>query len=279
MKKDLSYLIKLALAEDVGKGDYTSFACVSKNEKKEAFITTKENCIISGIKLAKMIFKEIDLNLKVSFLKHDGDKVVSNENVLRIYGSSMSILKGERVVLNYMQRMSGISTKTHYLVKLIEKTGVILLDTRKTTPLNRMIEKSAVKFGGAKNHRFNLSDMIIIKDNHVKCSGSIKNAIQATTNFLIKKKLNLKVVIEAQNLREVKQIVNFGNVDRILLDNFSIQQTRKAIEIINHKFQTESSGGINEKNIREYANCGVNFISVGDLTHNIKGIDLSLNFK
>ena len=276
MKELLLSTIQNALKEDIGGGDYTSTACVKNTKNKKAQLITKEDCIISGVELAKIIFLEADNSLHIRILKKDGTKVKKNDVILEMSGSPLSILKTERLVLNYMQRMSGIATKTYELNEYIKHTKTKILDTRKTTPLNRLIEKWAVKIGGGINHRFGLYDLIMIKDNHIDFSGGIKNAIKNCCEYLAEKKLDLKIIIEARNLNEVDKIIECGGIKRILLDNFSIAETSKAVSVIKNKFEIESSGGITEKNIANYANCGVDYISVGCITHNVKSIDLSI---
>ena len=236
----------------------------------------KDKGIIAGIELAKMIFKEVDSSLKIEQLLQDGDKVKFGDIAFIVKGSSISILTGERLALNCMQHMSAIATKTAYLNTLIPGSYCKLLDTRKTTPLNRTIEKWAVRIGGGVNHRFGLYDMIMIKDNHIDFAGGISQAINKTKQYLKDNNKQLDIIIEARNLDEVNQILNEGGVKRILLDNFDYETTKKAVEIIGDKCQTESSGGITESTIAEYAKCGVNFISVGALTHSVLNFDLSL---
>lgn len=276
IKKELHNFIKNALIEDLGDGDHTSIGSIPKKTTKKAELLIKEAGIIAGIKLAVMIFKQVDATLKVTTKLNDGDKVKNGDIAFRVEGNAISILKAERLILNCMQRMSAIATKTNYLNSLINNTKCKLLDTRKTTPLNRIIEKWAVKIGGGVNHRFGLYDMIMIKDNHIDFAGGISQAINKIKKYLSTKNKKLDIIIEARNLNEVKQILKETEVRRILLDNFNYENTKKAVSIINDKYEIESSGGITEKNIVEYAKCGVDFISVGALTHSISNFDLSL---
>jgi len=275
-EKDLKKFIQNALIEDVGDGDHTSLASIPSNATSQAHLMVKDNGIIAGIELAKIIFKEVDSSLKIEQLLKDGDKVKFGDIAFIVKGSSISILTGERLALNCMQHMSAIATKTAYLNTLIAGTNCKLLDTRKTTPLNRTIEKWAVKIGGGENHRFGLYDMIMIKDNHIDFAGGIANAIQKTKTYLTDNNKNLDIIVEARGLSEVNEILSQGGIKRILLDNFDYKTTKKAVAIIGKQCQTESSGGITEETIAEYAKCGVDFISVGALTHSVLNFDLSL---
>ena len=275
-QEDLQKFITNALKEDVGDGDHSSLSCISAQAKNRAELLVKQEGVIAGIELAKMIFHQVDSSLKVEQVLKDGDRVNFGDIAFFVQGNSISILTGERLVLNCMQLMSAIATKTAYLNSLISDTNCKLLDTRKTFPLNRMIEKWAAKIGGGENHRFGLYNMIMIKDNHIDFAGGIANAIEKTKQYLAEKNKNLEIIVEARNLEEVNEILNVGGVKRILLDNFDYENTKKAVGIIGDKCETESSGGINEKTIVEYAKCGVDFISVGALTHTIENFDLSL---
>ena len=275
-QEDLKKFITNALKEDVGDGDHSSLSCISAQSKNRAELLVKQEGVIAGIELAKMIFNQVDSSLKVEQVIKDGDRVNFGDIAFFVQGNSISILTGERLVLNCMQLMSAIATKTAYLKSLISNTNCKLLDTRKTFPLNRMIEKWAAKIGGGENHRFGLYNMIMIKDNHIDFAGGITNAIEKTKQYLAEKNKNLEIIVEARNLEEVNEILNIGGVKRILLDNFDYENTKKAVGIIGDKCETESSGGINEKTIVEYAKCGVDFISVGALTHTIENFDLSL---
>jgi nicotinate-nucleotide pyrophosphorylase (carboxylating) len=268
--------IQTAIAEDVGDGDHTSLSTIPASATGRARLLVKDTGILAGASLAPMIFAEIDPNLQVELLIPDGTPIKHGEIVLTVAGSSQSILKAERLVLNCMQRMSGIATYTHSMVKLLEGTNTKLLDTRKTTPNFRLCEKWACHIGGAVNHRYALFDMILIKDNHVDYAGGIKNAIQQANDYLKTTGRNLQIEIEVRNLTELAQVLEIGQVQRIMLDNFSFENLREAIKIIDGRFMTEASGGINEKTIREYAECGVDYISCGALTHHVNSLDLSL---
>ena len=276
IEKDLHNFIKNALIEDVGDGDHSSLGSIPKDATSKAHLLVKDKGIIAGIELAVMIFKEVDSTLKVTQNLNDGDKANFGDTAFTVKGNAISILTAERLVLNCMQHMSAIATKTTYLNSLISDTKCKLLDTRKTTPLNRNIEKWAVKIGGGVNHRFGLYDMIMIKDNHIDFAGSIAKAIQKTKQYLIENNKNLEIIVEARGLNEINEILNEGGVKRILLDNFDYETTKKAVVIIGDKCETESSGGITEDTIAEYAKCGVDFISVGALTHSVLNFDLSL---
>jgi nicotinate-nucleotide pyrophosphorylase (carboxylating) len=273
---NLQNFISQALAEDVGDGDHTSLACIPDSAKGKAHLLVKEGGIIAGVELAIQIFKKVDPALKVNVLIKDGTPIKKGDIILTVSGKSQSILIAERLVLNCMQRMSGIATQTNKMVLLCKGTHARLLDTRKTTPTIRGLEKWAVLIGGGMNHRIGLYDMILIKDNHIDYAGGIQQAILAANLYLKTKRKKLRIEIEARDLNEVKQILEVGNIHRIMLDNFSYADIRKAVKMINGKYETEASGGITEKTISKYAACGVDFISVGALTHNIKSLDLSL---
>lgn len=269
-------LIEIAINEDIGDGDHTTLSCIPKDTIGKAELLVKENGIIAGVELAKKIFSKIDSSLKFKQIINDGEYVNIGDIVFVIEGSSHSILQAERLVLNFMQRMSGIASNTNYYVKLLEGLKTRVLDTRKTTPGLRLIEKWAVKIGGGVNHRMGLYDMIMIKDNHVDYAGGISNAITSTHKYLKENNKQIKIEIEARDLNELNEILAVGGIDRIMLDNFSFEDMRTAVSLINGKYETEASGGITDKTIREYAECGVDFISVGALTHQINSIDLSL---
>tara|TARA_R110000851_G_scaffold45610_1_gene111506 strand:+ start:6209 stop:7066 length:858 start_codon:yes stop_codon:yes gene_type:complete len=275
-KKELDLIIKNAIREDVGDGDHSSLACIPASANGKAMLLVKDKGIIAGVEFAKKVFQYVDSNLVVEELIKDGASVKFGDIVFYVSGSSQSILKAERLVLNGMQRMSAIATKTNYFVKLLEGTNTKILDTRKTTPGIRALEKLAVKIGGGENHRFALYDMVMLKDNHIDFAGGITKAIQKTQQYLSDKKLDLKIIVEARNLQEVEVILQSNGIYRILLDNFSFADTQKAVKMIGDKCLTESSGGINEETIRKYAECGVDFISSGALTHSIYNMDLSL---
>jgi nicotinate-nucleotide pyrophosphorylase (carboxylating) len=272
----ISEFIKRAIAEDAGDGDHTSLACIPFSAKGKARLLIKEAGVIAGIALAKEIFAQVDKSLKVKILINDGTKVKIGDVALTVEGSSRSILLAERLVLNCMQRMSGIATATSRLVTLCEGTKAKVIDTRKTTPTIRGLEKWAVVIGGGANHRIGLYDMILIKDNHIDYAGGIPQAIRAANDYIKLKKKKLKIEVEARSLEEVRQIMQEGRIHRIMLDNFSYADIRKAVQMIGGKYEIEASGGINEKTIARYAACGVDFISVGALTHHISSLDMSL---
>lgn len=269
-------LIKLAFKEDIRDGDHSSLACIPPSENGKAKLLVKDEGIIAGVEIAKRIFNHFDKTLSITTFISDGEKVKNGDIIFTVEGSSLSILQTERLVLNIMQRMSAIATKTAYYVDLVGDYKTQILDTRKTTPGLRTIEKMAVKIGGGTNHRHGLFDMIMLKDNHIDYAGGIAQAIEKTTQYLEDKNLDLKIEVEARNLNEVKEILQFGNVDRIMLDNFSYDDTKTAVNLINGQCETESSGGITEETLVEYAKCGVDFISVGALTHSVYNMDLSL---
>jgi len=275
-QKELQLIIANAIREDVGDGDHSSLACIPKTAKGKAKLLVKEDGIIAGIEFAKKVFDYVDPNLKVETLLKDGDQVKYGDIVFFVEGSSQSILKAERLVLNAMQRMSAIATKTKFFVNLLKGTGTKILDTRKTTPGIRALEKWAVKIGGGENHRFALYDMIMLKDNHIDFAGGLTKAIDKTKNYLKETGRDLKIIVEARDLHEISEIIKSDGVYRILIDNFNYEDTRKAVELIGNKCLTESSGGINEKTIRAYAECGVDYISSGALTHSVYNMDLSL---
>jgi nicotinate-nucleotide pyrophosphorylase (carboxylating) len=276
LDQELKKFIKESLKEDIKDGDHTTLACIDKNNISTAKIVSKENGTIAGVKLAEIIFKEVDENLKITSFYNDGDDINKKDVILKVSGSSHAILNAERLVLNCMQQMSAIATKTRKIVGLISSTNAKILDTRKTTPLNRQVQKWAVKIGGGFNHRFGLYDMIMIKDNHIDFCNGITNAIRKTKSYLAKNNLNLDIIIETRDISEVKEVLEEGGIRRILLDNFNYKDTKEAVRIINHQYETESSGGITEENILEYAKCGVDYISLGALTHSIKNFDISL---
>jgi len=273
---ELDIIIKNAIREDVGDGDHSSLACIPTSATGKAKLLVKDEGIIAGVEFAKQIFNYVDEDLKIETLINDGEKVKYGDIVFYVTGSSQSILKAERLVLNAMQRMSAIATKTRMFMDLLDGTKTKILDTRKTTPGIRAIEKWAVKIGGGENHRFALYDMIMLKDNHIDFSGGVIKAIEKTQHYLKETNRDLKIIVEARNLDEIKKILTKDNIHRILIDNFNYEDTRKAVQMIGNKCQTESSGGINEKTIRKYANCGVDYISSGALTHSIYNLDLSL---
>ncbi|GAA0871947.1 carboxylating nicotinate-nucleotide diphosphorylase [Gangjinia marincola] len=273
---EIQQIIVNAVREDVGDGDHSSLACIPTNAEGKAKLLIKDDGILAGVEFAKQVFKYIDRGLRVDTFISDGTAVKYGDVAFHVSGSSQSILKAERLVLNAMQRMSAIATKTKDYVKKLEGTDAKVLDTRKTTPGIRALEKWAVKIGGGENHRFALYDMIMLKDNHIDFAGGIKQAIEKTHLYLKRENLDLKIIVEARNLDEVKEILAVGGVYRILLDNFDYDTTREAVSIIGDQCLTESSGGITLDTIRNYADCGVDFISSGALTHSVYNMDLSL---
>lgn len=278
---DLDYIIidriiDAALVEDIGEGDHSSLACVPENAKGKAQLLVKESGVIAGVALAERIVQKYDPNLKVTTFFNDGAHVKVGAIVMTIEGSSRSILSTERLLLNFMQRMSGIATLSRKYTELIAHTNCTILDTRKTTPNIRYMEKWAVRIGGAKNHRFALYDMIMIKDNHIDYAGGIRQAIESVHKYLINNGKKLKVEIEVRNLDELHEVLTVGMVDRIMLDNFKPDEIREALKIIPKSFETEASGGITEQTVVAYAETGVDFISIGALTHSFKSLDLSL---
>ena len=268
--------IRSSLVEDIGNGDHTSLACIPDKSQGKAALECREKGIIAGIKIAKIIFHEVDPTLIFEQFIEEGRRIAPGDIALTIAGNARFILMSERLVLNCMQRMSGIATFTNKVVQQLEGLPVKLLDTRKTTPGIRLLEKHAVKVGGVNNHRFGLFDMIMIKDNHIDYAGGITQAISAANKYRKKKNLNIQIEIEARNMEEVKEILKSEGVDRIMLDNFNIANTKKAVELINGKIEIESSGNINLDNIRQYAKCGINYISMGALTNSVKSMDLGL---
>lgn len=275
-KQEIDLIIKNALREDVGSGDHSSLACIPSNANGKAHLLVKEDCVIAGLDFANLVFKEVCEQYKINFMVQDGDCVKKGDIAFVVEASSQEILKAERLVLNAMQRMSAIATKTRKFVDLLKGTKTKILDTRKTTPGFRALEKWAVKIGGGENHRFALYDMIMLKDNHIDFAGGIAQAIEKTKRYLEKNQLNLKIIVEARDLAEVKKILEAGGVYRILLDNFNYQTTQKAVEIIGNQCFTESSGGITLETAKKYALCGVDYISSGALTHSVYNKDMSL---
>ncbi|MGB1308583.1 MAG: carboxylating nicotinate-nucleotide diphosphorylase [Oceanihabitans sp.] len=273
---EIALIISNAIREDVGDGDHSSLACIPASANGKAKLLVKDNGVIAGVEFAKQVFAYVDKNMKVETLIEDGSAVKYGDIVFYVEGASQSILKAERLVLNAMQRMSAIATKTRTFVDLLEGTGTKILDTRKTTPGIRALEKWAVKIGGGENHRFALYDMIMLKDNHIDFAGGLTKAISKTKNYLKETNRDLKIIVEARDLNEIEEILKSEGVYRILIDNFNYQDTKTAVKLIGNKCLTESSGGINEKTVRNYAECGVNFISSGALTHSVYNMDLSL---
>jgi len=273
---NIHQFVQLAIEEDIKKGDHSALACIPENETGSAELLVKENGILAGIEIAKNIFKEFDPNF--TFIKkiNDGESIKKGDIAFTVTGNTIKLLSAERLVLNVMQRMSAIATLTSKYVNALDGLETKVLDTRKTTPLIRFIEKEAVVIGGGHNHRMGLYDMIMLKDNHIDFAGGIAQAIDQTKKYLLKNNLNLKIEIETRNLEEVKQVITKGGIDRIMLDNFSYEDIRSAVTLIDNQYETEASGGINLETARNYAECGVDFISVGALTHSVSNLDLSL---
>ena len=268
-------LIDLSFAEDIGDGDHTTLCCIPEDAMGKSKLLIKEDGILAGVEIAKEVFHRFDPTMQVEVLMGDGTKVKKGDVAMIVTGKVRSLLQTERLMLNIVQRMSGIATMTAKYVERLEGTHTRVLDTRKTTPGMRMLEKQAVKIGGGCNHRIGLFDMILLKDNHVDFAGGIANAINRCHEYLKQKGLDLKIEIEVRNFDELKQAMDCGGIDRIMLDNFSVADTKKAVEIVGGKYETESSGGITFDTLRDYAECGVDFISVGALTHSVKGLDMS----
>lgn len=268
-------LIELAFAEDIGDGDHTTLCCIPEDAMGKSHLLIKEDGILAGVELAKKVFAKFDPTMQVEVLINDGAHVKVGDIAMVVTGKVRSLLQTERLMLNIMQRMSGIATMTNKYVELLKGTKTRVLDTRKTTPGLRMLEKQAVKIGGGTNHRIGLFDMILLKDNHIDFAGGIANAIDCCHNYLKEKNLDLKIEIEVRNFDELQQVLDKGGVNRIMLDNFSVADTKKAVDIIAGRYETESSGGITFNTIRGYAEQGVDFISVGALTHSVKGLDMS----
>tara|TARA_R110002049_G_scaffold261807_7_gene437879 strand:- start:1851 stop:2708 length:858 start_codon:yes stop_codon:yes gene_type:complete len=275
-QKEIDLIISNAIREDVGDGDHSSLACIPETATGKAKLLVKDEGIIAGVAFAKQVFAYVDRDLEIETLINDGESVAYGDVVFYVTGKSQSILKAERLVLNAMQRMSAIATKTNFFVKLLVGTSTKILDTRKTTPGLRAAEKWAVKIGGGENHRFALYDMIMLKDNHIDFAGGITKAIEKTKQYLKDTNRDLKIIVEARDLDEIKEILKTEGVYRILIDNFNYEDTRTAVALIGDRCLTESSGGINEETIRNYADCGVNYISSGALTHSVYNMDLSL---
>ncbi len=273
---NLDEIIKMALREDIGDGDHSTLACIPPDATGKAKMVAKKEGILCGMEVGSSVFTLVDSRLKVTCLKQDGDKLKVGDVVMLVEGPSGSILTAERTALNFMQRMSGIATQTHYMVGLLEGLHTQLLDTRKTTPNMRLLEKYAVKCGGGTNHRIGLYDMIMLKDNHIDFAGGIEAAIDRTHAYLKSNHKDLKIEIEVRNLEELERVMVHGGVDRVMLDNFDVPTLKKAVSRIDGRFETEASGGITETTLRSYAETGVDFISVGALTHHIKSLDLSL---
>ena len=268
-------LLELAFAEDIGDGDHTTLCCIPADAMGKSHLLVKEEGILAGVEMARKVFDKFDPTMKMTVFIEDGAHVKPGDIAFVVEGKVRSLLQTERLMLNIMQRMSGIATMTHRYVERVKGTGCHILDTRKTTPGMRILEKQAVKIGGGMNHRIGLFDMILLKDNHIDFAGGIVNAIDRCHKYLEEKNLDLKIEIEVRDFDELQQVLDHGGVDRVMLDNFTPADTKKAVALINHRFEVESSGGITYDNIRDYAEQGVDFISVGALTHSVKGLDLS----
>jgi nicotinate-nucleotide pyrophosphorylase (carboxylating) len=273
---NLDNAIDLWFKEDIREGDHTTLSTIPKEASGRAVLHVKQEGIIAGVSVAEKVFKRFDPQFRVNTIMEDGDSIRVGDRVFEVEGSVHTILQCERLVLNIMQRMSGIATSTREYVQLLEGTGTRILDTRKTTPGFRLLEKEAVRLGGGVNHRFGLYDMIMIKDNHIDFAGGIEEAIQGTLRYLEQNKMDLRIVVETRSIADVEEVLRLGKVHRIMLDNFSTAKTREAVVLIDRRLETESSGGITRDTIRDYAECGVDYISVGALTHQVKSLDLSL---
>ena len=274
--QDLDRAIDSWFEEDIREGDHTTLSTIPNSASGRAILHVKQEGVIAGIAVADRVFERFDPKVKLNTFMKDGEAISIGDRVFEVEGSVHTLLQCERRVLNIMQRMSGIATSTREYVKLLEGTGTRILDTRKTTPGFRFLEKEAVRLGGGVNHRFGLFDMILIKDNHIDFAGGIEEAVRGTLKYLEQNKLNLKIVLETRSLADVEVALRIGNIQRIMLDNFTTGMTREAVALINGRVETESSGGITRDTIREYAECGVDYISVGALTHQVKSLDLSL---
>lgn len=274
--ENLDELIKSALREDIGDGDHSTLACIPASAVNAAKMVAKADGILCGAEVGQRVFNLVDGSLKVVMLKHDGDALAKGDIIMTIEGHAGSILTAERTALNYMQRLSGIATETHRMVRMLDGLHTRLLDTRKTTPNMRLLEKYAVACGGGTNHRIGLYDMVMLKDNHIDFAGGIEQAIDRTHNYLNTKGKDLRIEIEVRDLDELQRVLDHGGVDRIMLDNFDVATLREAVRRIDGRYETEASGGITEATLRAYAETGVDFISVGALTHHIKSLDISL---
>ena len=275
-RKDVDKIIDRALEEDLGDGDHTSLSTIPAEATGTARLVAGEDGVLAGVNIAERVFKKVDSNIRFEYLKQDGEEIVQGDEVFEVGGASVSLLAAERLALNFLQRMSGIATATRQLSDMIEGSNCKILDTRKTTPNLRILEKYSVKTGGGENHRLGLYDMILIKDNHIDFAGGIKKAIEACHHYLEEKKKDLKIEIEVRNFKELEQVLQNGGVTRIMLDNFSPGDLEKAVKRVDGRFETEASGGITTDTIRDYAKAGVDYISVGALTHHIKSLDLSM---
>lgn len=278
INEQVQKLIAMSLREDVGNGDHSSLSCIAKDEMGEMKLLVKEDGILCGVDVAREVIRQVDEKIVMEQYMQDGDPIQKGDIVFKLTGPACSMLTAERNILNFMQRMSGIATTTHQYVEMVKDTGVTLLDTRKTTPNMRIFEKYAVKVGGATNHRFGLFDMMMLKDNHIDFAGGIENAIDAANQYQKDNGLNLKIEIETRNLDDVKRVMAHGGVHRIMFDNFTPEQIVEGVKIVNHRYETEASGGIVKETLRDYAVTGVDFVSIGAFTHHIASLDLSLKF-
>jgi len=278
INEQVQKLIQMSLQEDIGDGDHSSLSCIPVDEMGEMKLLVKEDGILCGVDVAREVLRQVDASIQMECFMKDGDPIHKGDIVFKLHGPAASMLTAERNVLNFMQRMSGIATMTHEYVELVKDTHVTLLDTRKTTPNMRIFEKYAVKVGGATNHRFGLYDMMMLKDNHIDFAGGIEKAIDAANEYQRKKGLQLKIEIETRSLDDVRRVMAHGGVHRIMFDNFTPDQIVEGVKIVNHRYETEASGGIVKETLRDYALTGVDFISVGAFTHHISSLDLSLKF-
>ena len=278
INEQVQKLIAMSLREDIGDGDHSSLSCIKTDEMGEMKLLVKEDGILCGVDVAREVIRQVDEKIEMEQYMQDGDPIKKGDIVFKLTGPACSMLTAERNILNFMQRMSGIATTTHQYVEMVKDTGVTLLDTRKTTPNMRIFEKYAVKVGGATNHRFGLFDMMMLKDNHIDFAGGIENAIDAANQYQKDNGLNLKIEIETRNLDDVKRVMAHGGVHRIMFDNFTPEQIVEGVKIVNHRYETEASGGIVKETLRDYAVTGVDFVSIGAFTHHIASLDLSLKF-
>ena len=276
ISEEIQQLIKMTLAEDIGDGDHSSLSCIPENVQGEMKLLVKADGILCGVDVAREVLRQVDDTIQMEQYMNDGDVIHKGDIVFRLRGSAQKMLTAERTVLNFMQRMSGIATTTHKYVEMVKDTTVTLLDTRKTTPNMRIFEKYAVKVGGAQNHRFGLFDMMMLKDNHIDFAGGIEKAIDAAIDYQKEKGLHLNIEVETRSLDDVRRVLAHGGVQRIMFDNFTPEQVREGVRIVNHQMETEASGGITDETLHDYAVTGVDFISIGAFTHHIASLDLSL---
>lgn len=273
---NIKHLIQMTLAEDIGDGDHSSQSCIPDSARGEMKLLVKQDGILCGVDVAREVLRQVDDTIQMEQFMHDGDTIRKGDIVFRLHGSAQKMLTAERTVLNFMQRMSGIATTTHEYVEMVKDTSVTLLDTRKTTPNMRIFEKYAVEVGGAQNHRFGLFDMMMLKDNHIDFAGGIEKAIDAAVAYQKAKGLNLKIEVETRSLEDVQRVLDHGGAHRIMFDNFTPAQVREGVQLVNHQMETEASGGITNETLHDYAETGVDFISIGAFTHHIASLDLSL---